>query len=212
MTEQFDIWSGEFGKAYTDRNGHTVEELDALHQSDFGLARTELNSEFVGSMDKALRVLEVRTNVGTQLKGLEAMGFTRLYGIEAQAYALHQAKGFTRGMRFVQADAVRLPWRDRSFDLVFTSGVLIHISPDDIGRALDEIYRCANCYIWGWEYYAEEYTPVPYRGRNGLLWKANFARLYLDRFPDLRLLKEKRVPYLINSDANTMFLLEKPTS
>ncbi len=42
-----------------------------------------------------------------------------------------------------------------SFDLVFTSGVLIHIAPHDLPTIMGEIHRCSSRYIWGFEYYSE---------------------------------------------------------
>ena len=92
---------------------------------------------------------------------------------------------------------------------MFTSGVLIHINPDDLNTAMREIYRCTNEYIWGFEYYADEYSEIPYRGRRDLLWKAPFAKLYLDEFRDLELVKEQRIKYLDNNNIDSMFLLEK---
>jgi len=73
---------------------------------------------------------------------------------------------------------------------------LIHISPRDINDVLDEIHRCSKKYIWGVEYFSEDYIEINYRGHNQLLWKTNFAKLYLDRFPDLKLVREKRYSYL----------------
>ncbi|GAE87794.1 hypothetical protein [Acetivibrio straminisolvens] len=93
--------------------------------------------------------------------------------------------------------------------MVFTSGVLIHISPDNINRVLDEIYRCTKEYIWGLEYYADEYTEINYRGNDNLLWKTNFSKLYLDRFPELELVKEEKFKYLNNDNVDVMFLLRK---
>ncbi|HPO10199.1 MAG TPA: methyltransferase type 11, partial [bacterium] len=95
------------------------------------------------------------------------------------------------------------------FDLVFTSGVLIHLAPADLNRALDEIHRCAGRWIWGFEYFAETHTSIPYRGRDDLLWKGDFARLYLDRFADLRTVRERRIPYLESGNIDTMFLLAR---
>jgi len=46
-------------------------------------------------------------------------------------------------------------------------------------------------------------------GHTELLWKTNFVKLYLDTFPDLRIVKEKRFKYLDNDNVNSMFLLEK---
>jgi hypothetical protein len=80
--------------------------------------------------------------------------------------------------------------------LVFTSGVLIHISPNDIDNVLDEMYRCTNKYIWGFEYYnPDEYQRVTYRGNDNLLWKTDFSKLFLNRFQDLKLLHKKIIKY-----------------
>ena len=96
------------------------------------------------------------------------------------------------------------PW-----DLVFTSGLLIHINPDDLNTALREIYRCTSEYIWGFEYYADKYSEIIYRGRRDLLWKADFAKLYQNEFIDLELVKEKRIKYLENDNLDSMFLIRK---
>jgi len=93
--------------------------------------------------------------------------------------------------------------------LVFTSGVLIHISPDNIANALKEIYRVSKSYIWGFEYWADEYRKVNYRGKDDLLWKGNFSGMYLNLFKDLTLVKEERFKYLNGSNIDTMYLLKK---
>ena len=40
-------------------------------------------------------------------------------------------------------------------------------------------------------------------------WKANFAKLYRDKFEDLELVKEKRIKYLDNDNVDSMFLIRK---
>ena len=105
--------------------------------------------------------------------------------------------------------ATALPHEDSAFDVVFTSGVLIHIAPDHLPRALDEIHRCTKEYIWGVEYYAPEETEISYRGHNRLLWKMDYARRYLERFPDLELVREQRLPYRDNANVDNAFLLRK---
>src|SRR5205823_5582911 len=94
-----------------------------------------------------------------------------------------------------QGSAFDLPYKDGFFDLVFTSGVLIHISPQEIDRAIAEIARCSRHAIWGFEYFAETYTAIPYRGRSNLLWKTDFAKLYTDQIPGLRVVRERKVPH-----------------
>jgi pseudaminic acid biosynthesis-associated methylase len=137
------------------------------------------------------------------------MGFSNLYGIELQSYAVELSKSRTRRINIIEGSAFDIPYKDGYFDLVFTSGLLIHISPSDISRAMREIYRCTREYIWGFEYYADKYTEIAYRGHRNLLWKADFARLYLDQFGDLELVKEERLKYLDNDNVDSMFLLRK---
>ena len=86
---------------------------------------------------------------------------------------------------------------------------MIHIAPQDINVVLNEMYRCSGKYIWGFEYYAEKYTQISYRGHDNLPWKTDFARLFLERFRDLKLIKEERYKYLDNDNVDAMFLLEK---
>ena len=209
---QAETWAAAFGKEYTDRNPHSIEQMDALYQTNFGVTRIELNARFLGALDRSATILEVGSNVGTQLKALQTMGFGELYGIELQSYAVELSKILTQGINLIQGSAFELPFRDRFFDLVFTSGVLIHISPEDLPRVLDEMHRCSREFIWGFEYFATQHTEIPYRGMERLMWKGDFARLFLDRFPDLERVREERIPYL-NAQGNedVMYLLRKQT-
>jgi pseudaminic acid biosynthesis-associated methylase len=208
-TRQMGIWSGAFGREYTDRNAASIEELDAMYQREFGIGRQAMNQAFLGSLPRDLRVLEVGSNIGNQLVLLQSMGFTRLYGIELQRYAVQLSQRRTRGMGLMQGSAFDIPCRDGVFDLVFTSGVLIHLAPQDLEVALGEIHRTTRRYIWGMEYFSETCQEVAYRGEQGLLWKTDFCTLYLERFPDLRLVQQRRYPRQSGDNQDTMFLLER---
>lgn len=208
-TQQLKTWSSEFGKEYTDRNPHTIEAMDEHYRKQFGLTRTELNFLFLSNLDRKIKILEVGSNVGSQLQGLQKFGFENLYGIELQLYAVEVSKKYTKNINLIQGSAFDIPFKDSYFDLVFTSGVLIHINPDDIDMVMNEIHRCTSKYIWGFEYYADEYLEITYRGQRNLLWKADFAKLYLDKFQNLELVKEKRIKYLDNDNLDSMFLLRK---
>ncbi len=202
-------WEGEFGKEYTDRNALSLEDMEALYKRNYGLTRTELNEKFLAGLDRSARVLEVGSNVGNQLLCLQKMGFTHLYGIELQSYAVELSKFRTKGINIIQGEASDIPFRDGYFDLVFTSGVLIHIAPADLLDIMKEIYRCSRKYIFGFEYYSDTPKEVMYRGHKNLLWKADFAGKYLEHFIDLHLIKEEKIKYLNSENTDTMFLLEK---
>ena len=209
MTKQMEKWSGDFGKEYTDRNAFSLEELDTLYKSKYGVTRTQLNQRFLEGMDRSIRVLEVGSNVGNQLLCLQSMGFVNLYGIELQSYAVELSKARTKRINIIEGSAFDIPYKDGYFDLVFTSGVLIHINPSDIVWALREILRCTREYIWGFEYYVDEHIEIIYRGHQELLWKADYAKLYLQQFEDLKIAKEERLKYSDSDNIDTMFLLKK---
>jgi pseudaminic acid biosynthesis-associated methylase len=207
-TKQMDVWASDFGKNYTDRNPGSAEEMDALYLQNFGVARTALNQEFLGGLDRSLRILEAGCNVGTQLSCLQRMGFTNLYGVELQWYAVEESKRRTRQVNLVQGSIFDIPFKDGFFDLVFTSGVLIHIAPGDLAQAQSEVLRCSRRYVWGYEYFAETHQMIPYRGQADVMWKGDFAAGYAALRPGLKTVSKRRLPYLEGGKEDEMFLLE----
>ena len=114
----------------------------------------------------------------------------------------------SKNLHIIRGSSFDIPFKDAFFDMVYTSGVLIHVSPGNIKKAISEIRRCAMRYIWGFEYYAPSYTEIVYRGEKSLMWKNDFAGLYVDTCRDLMLIREKKFKYLENSNVDQMFLLE----
>ncbi len=206
---QLKTWKGDFGKKYSDRNTLSLKELERMYKTNYGITRTQLNEMFIGKMNRSLKALEVGVNTGNQLLCLQKMGFVNLYGIEPQDYAVEFSKKRTENINIIKGDVFDIPFKDGYFDIVFTSGVLIHISPRNITKALREIYRCSKKYIWGFEYYSEKYENILYRGNKNFLWKNDFTRLFLDNFPDLKPVKMKMLKYLNNENVDMMFLLAK---
>ena len=81
--------------------------------------------------------------------------------------------------------AERIDLEDDSIDLVFTSGVLIHITPGHLEAACREMYRVARRYLLTIEYFASEPEEKIYHGETGLLFKRDFGAFWLDLFPTL---------------------------
>jgi pseudaminic acid biosynthesis-associated methylase len=208
-TKQTQEWEGQFGREYTDRNALSPGEMDLLYRARYGITRTEMNSRFIGEFDRDMKVLEVGSNIGNQLLCLQKAGFKNLYGIDLQSYAVELSKNRTKGINIIQGSAFDIPFKDNFFDLVFTSGLLIHIAPQDASVVLDEIHRCARQYIWCFEYYSDACTKIEYRGRTDLLWKTDFAKLFLDRFSDLKAVKDEHFEYQDSDNVDAMFLLRK---
>jgi len=211
MNKQAENWKGTFGDEYTER----TKKKQIPFKKTYGISRKNLNEEFIGSLDKNIDILEVGAGTGKQLQILKRMGFHNLYGIEINQNAIDHAQS-KKGIFVVFGNGLNLTFVDDCFDLIFTSMALIHIAPKDINKVLKGIYKCSKKYIWGFEYYAKEYTEKIYRGKKNLLWKTDFVQIYLDLFPDLKLIKRKKLEYLKIPDywgkdnyQDEMFLLEK---
>jgi pseudaminic acid biosynthesis-associated methylase len=204
-TKQEEFWIGEFGDEYTKRN---AGDWDEFYKKQWGVARTQLNEEFLSFLDKDVSILEVGCNRANQLQILQQQGFTNLWGIEINKRALQLAK-LNTGFNLVEGSGFDIPFKDKFFDIVFTSGVLIHISPDDLPKIIDEMYRVSRRYIWGFEYFSEKCEGIEYRGHKNCLWKNNFVKIFQEQHPNLRIVKEKKVKYLENDNVDSMYLLER---
>jgi len=191
-------WQGDFGREYTDRN---VEDYKT---------RIPAFAEILAGV-KVERVLEVGCNRGHNLAALaELLGpESEVVGLEPNRYALRIARAASTAVSALHGSAFDLPFRDGTFDLVFTAGVLIHVALADLPTALREISRVSRRYILCMEYFAEEETEILYRGETGLLWKRNFLRHYQEMWPSLQLLKTGYLGPEQGWDRITWWLLEK---
>lgn len=208
-TLQEEFWAKDFGKEYTERNIYSTHEaLDNFYKGMIGLARSDMNKEFLSNLE-INNILEVGCNIGNQLNMLQYQGYKNLYGIDIQSYAVQKAKELTKDVNIIEGSIFDIPFKDKFFDLVFTSGVLIHISPNDIKRAMREIYRVSKRYIWGYEYFDDDYREIEYRGNKDRLWKGNYSEMYRELFSDLVLIKEKKYSNVGNDNVDVMYLLEK---
>lgn len=194
------LWAGEYGEEWTSDNDSDIAEVDAMYRKQFGISRTDLVDRFLGDVDRDARILEVGANIGTQLRFLEEMGFTRLYGIDIQRKAIERAHRRRPQLDIVEGNLFDIPFKDGFFDLVFTSGVLIHVPPEKLDAALDEIVRCSRDLIYGHEYYADDYTEITHRGHDNVLWKTDFPA----RYRNGRSLETVDVEYLTYADSDNV--------
>lgn len=185
-TKQIETWTGAFGAQYTERCTFESDgEFNALYVRRYGVSRDDINRDWLGNLPRDARILEIGCNIGNQLRALQRIGFTNLYGIDVQRVAVEKSKELYRGIDAIVGSAFDIPFKDGFFDVVFTNNVLIHISPQDIGRVIDEMVRVSGHYVWGFEYYAPQFTEINYRGHTNLLWKADYSKCFLKRHPAL---------------------------
>jgi pseudaminic acid biosynthesis-associated methylase len=212
QTEQTKFWESEFGKEYTDRNTFTADDWNKWYSDNFGITKDDLNKKFLADIPKDAKILEVGCNVGQQLLALQRLGFTNLYGIELQSYAVEKAKEQTKDINIIKGSGFDTPFKDNYFDLVFTNGVLIHIHPNDLPTIMKEMVRVSKKYIWGFEYYSEQPKQINYRGHDGFMWKMDYGNKFIEINPSLKTVKKEILPYKSEQhkgNADCMFLLSK---
>ena len=207
------IWESDFGKKYTKRNTFNSYQMwNRSYIKKFGVSKDYINKNFLQKLSKKIKILEIGCNIGNQLHGLQRIGFKNLSGIDIQQNCLKKIKKNFNNIRVVRASAYNLPFKNNSFDFVFTSNVLIHFPPNKINKVFDEIYRVSSKWIWGFEYFSNKFEEIIYRKNKDLLWKTDYTELFLKRFKNLHLEKEKFYRNISNNkEIDAMFLLKKIT-
>lgn len=181
-TKQLSAWTGAFGDAYIDRN----PPEPALLQPRVKMWSRMLDS-LVGRPPQS--ILEVGANIGLNLRALRQVSPATLFAVEPNAKALGRLveDGVVPQDRAFQAMGGALPLADGAVEMAFTSGVLIHIAPDDLPATMGEMHRVSSRYIACVEYFSDQPREIRYRGEEGLLFTRDFGGLWMDSFPDLQL-------------------------
>jgi pseudaminic acid biosynthesis-associated methylase len=203
MAKQIEFWQSKFGDEYAMREGNRITaEGQRTLARDWGRILTHAVTP------KPHSVLEVGCNIGRNLLALQNF-VAELHAVEPNAAACRaiQENPEIKLASLHNCTANALPYENESIDLVFTSGVLIHIPPDQLHIAVDEIFRVAKRYIVCIEYFSHEPTEVVYRGLSGYLFKRDFGKFYLDRHPDLRVLDYGFLWHVLDSSDNSNWWL-----
>jgi pseudaminic acid biosynthesis-associated methylase len=200
QTEHERFWQGPFGDAYLSRNDGPA----LLAQKTAHLARALARAGPVRS------VLEFGCNTGLNLVALHhLLPEAELHGVEINrsAAAIARERGFSVENRSVLGYA-----SEESYDLVLSSGLLVHIEPDRLPEAYRALDAACGRYLCLREYYNPTPVEVPYRGHRNRLFKRDWAAELLDGVPSLTLLdygfhyhRDPQFP----ADDVTWFLLER---
>ena len=191
-----ELWAGAFGDEYLARNFAAGAAREAFWDA--------LIREF-----PAPRVLEIGCNSGANLQWIVPRCEVAL-GVDVSSQALDALRQAVPRAIGVLAEARSLPFPDDTFDLVFTSGVLIHQPESSVARVIAELVRVSRRYVLSMEYAAADTEEIPYRGERGALFKRNYESLYGQLFPELRLARIGFLSHTDGWDEVTWWLFEKP--
>jgi pseudaminic acid biosynthesis-associated methylase len=192
-----ELWAGDFGAAYIDRN-RALDERRAAFWTDL----------ITGSGIRS--VLEIGCGQGANLKPLAGLLDAHdVWGVDVNEDALALARLHAPGINVVASRARRLPFRDDLADLAFTVGVLIHQPETTLPIVMAEIVRCSGRFVLWAEYHAATTEEIPYHGRDGALYRRDYGAIYRELFPELQVVREGFLAPEDGFDRVTWQLLEK---
>jgi pseudaminic acid biosynthesis-associated methylase len=198
-TKQEKFWKDRFGDQYTLRNQISKNRI-------FSISKDLISNKII-----IKSALEIGCNIGSNLDALQATySDSKLYGLEINKKAFDLVK---KKYNCFYGSILNLSIR-KKFNLVFTSGVLIHINPEYLEVVYKKIYDLSNKYIYVNEYFSPYPAMIEYRGYKDRLFKRDFAREIWKKYPNLKLVDYgfhwKEDPLLKdNCDNSNWFLFEK---
>jgi pseudaminic acid biosynthesis-associated methylase len=166
MSETVGFWAGDFGNLYTERNRvDWTKRIPFWHDI---IAKTRPAS-----------ILDVGTGAGWNLRAIrKADPSIALLGVDVNQKAIREASD--AGLPVMDCEAKDVAHLG-TFDLVCTTGMLIHISGDDLPVVMDAIISASRRWVLAAEYADSEEVEVDYRGNPGKLWRRPFGELYAAR-------------------------------
>lgn len=199
-TAQENFWSGKFGDEYIGRN--TLQMLPS---------RIAMFSDILKSTQDVDSIVEFGANIGVNLHALHALlPEARIHALEINDSAVEEL----RRQDWINAKqgSILEDNFDKITDLSFSCTVLIHINPEELKNAYEQLYKASKRYVLVCEYYNPAPVTISYRGEEERLFKRDFAGEMMDIYPDLQLVDYgfiyKRDPNF-PSDDFTWFLMEK---
>ncbi len=173
-TSQEKFWKNHFGNDYTVRNldrGANVYNV--------------IGKDLYSNKIKIKSALEIGCNIGLNLHTLKKIyPKAKLYGVEINKSAYDIAK-----KKFICFNESIYNFKaKKKFDLVISSGVLIHQSPKYLKKFYRKMYTLSKKYLYLDEYFNPHPVRISYRGFKNKLFKRDFAKELWDLYPNLKLI------------------------
>lgn len=173
MNEQQKFWANTYADEYIEKNSQ--------FDSEKGVAAWKLMLDKVGPINS---ILECGCNIGRNIDFLNVVlprASKSIIEISQPAFEFvssrhdleHAFNGAIEDANFEQG----------SFDLVFTTGVLIHIHPDNLLKNMERMYKLSSGYILMGEYFNRTPIMLEYQGQKDKLFKRDFGKLFIENFP-----------------------------
>lgn len=173
MNEQQKFWANTYADEYIKKNNQ--------FDRDKGVAAWKLMLEKVAPINS---ILECGCNIGRNIDFLNALlpsASKSIIEISQPAFEFVTSRhDLAQAFNGAIEDA---NFEQGSFDLVFTTGVLIHIHPDNLLKNMERMYKLSSEYILMGEYFNRTPIMLEYQGQKDKLFKRDFGKLFIENFP-----------------------------
>lgn len=183
-------WSSGFGNEYQGRNASSWPSIKnrARLFGDIFQAMENANKANPSPQPFPASVIEVGGGCGDNLRAIDMIYERSRAPVKLMSCDPNEAarKAMADVATVLPGDLSQLPYSDDSADMVFTSGVLIHVPPAELDRALSEIHRVAKRWILSIEYFNNVPEEIRYRGNDGMMWRRDWGEAWMEKYPDLK--------------------------
>lgn len=170
--EQEQFWADTYEAEYQQRNSSFDQELGIDCWRDM-LSKAEPINSF----------LECGCNIGRNLSFLDKMmpGATKSVIEISESAFKYVSKEYKLSDSF-NGPIINSDFSESSFDLVYSTQVLIHIHPDELLDNMKKMFTYSNKYVLICEYFNRTPTTIEYQGESDKLFKCDFGKLFIENF------------------------------
>ena len=171
-TKEEIFWEGNFGSRYHLRNNH----YDRSKIIGIDLKKNNI---------KIKNCIEIGANIGLNLNGVKKFyPNVNTYGIEInkKSFLILKEKHPSTNCSFGD---FRIK---EKFDLVISSGFLIHQNPKSLKKIYKKIYNLSKKYFYFSEYFSSHPISKPYRKHSKKLYMRDFASEFIDLNKKIKIL------------------------
>ena len=171
-TEQEEFWANTYATDYIKKN------------SDFdSLAGQKAWQEMLSKTDSISTILECGCNIGRNIKFLNnILPSAKKSIIELSKPAYDFVINNMEIQNSFNGSILESELNGHTFDLVFSTGVLIHIHPDNLLDNMQRMFLYSKKYILIGEYFNRTPTMIEYQGQKDKLFKRDFGKLFIENF------------------------------
>jgi pseudaminic acid biosynthesis-associated methylase len=172
LNEQQNFWANDYALNYIEKNKNFNQELGV-----------EGWSKMLHKAENVTSVLECGCNIGRNIGFLNSvLPNAQKSIIEISEPAYNFVTSQYQIQKSFNGAILNSNFEPHSFDLTFTIGVLIHISPNDLLQNMTKLFEYSNRYILIGEYFNRTPVMIEYQGQKNKLFKQDFGKLFIENF------------------------------